>query len=696
MIKMVKLTNSKIKISLGIIVAFFISYLLYGILFKKDDWVYSYTTPVPLGIYVLIIGAVIVLAWLITSIYLIVNKNHDNVKTRKTFGVCLLVSPFAFALLGFIFLSINSVVRLIGLIAIPVLLIATDILGIRLAFKKNVKIALVPLFIVPVIVLAFGFGGFFLNSSGRMSSSMGGLTPSFSSNGPMKAMAESMNSADSLGFAVGGAMDINNFRENIRSDYFPISTDITYEGLFYDYFFDTGITEECDELFCPSYSYAVSKDPISNEEEYYLQVGLNSGMKESDFQRKKLNLVVVLDISGSMGSSFRRYYYDDPLRNNEEDSSKSKLDVASESIVALLDHLNSDDSFGMVLFDNDAYLAKPLNEIGDTDMNSIKNHILELTPRGGTNFDAGYSMGTDLFKEKFMKDPEEYENRIIFLTDAMPNLGRLDKDSLFGMTQENADNNIYSTFIGIGVDFNTALIDHITKIKGANYYSVHTSEEFKTRMDDEFEYMVTPLVFDLKLELDSDDFKIDKVYGSPEADEATGEIMKVNTLFPSKVENGQTKGGIIIIKLSKIGQGNELKLSTSYEDRSGKINTNEKSVELINVNPDYYGNIGIRKGILLSRYTNLMKTWITDERKSRVQNIPIEPMIDYDTGIIIPEYKTVSMLSQWERQSVPLSVSDEYKAIISDFKDYFKSEMTELGDETLDQEILILEKLENY
>ena len=85
---------------------------------------------------------------------------------------------------------------------------------------------------------------------------------------------------------------------------------ITYEGLFYDYYFDTGKAQACEKLFCPSYTYAISKDPISEKDDYYLAVGLNSNIKESDFERKKLNLVVVLDMSGSMSSQFNKYYYD--------------------------------------------------------------------------------------------------------------------------------------------------------------------------------------------------------------------------------------------------------------------------------------------------------------------------------------------------------------------------------------------------
>ena len=58
------------------------------------------------------------------------------------------------------------------------------------------------------------------------------------------------------------------------------------------------------------------------------------------------------------------------------------------------------------------------------------------------------------------------------------------------MTRRNAENHIYTTFIGIGVDFNTELVEGITKIRGANYYSVHSAEQFRERMDEEFEYMV--------------------------------------------------------------------------------------------------------------------------------------------------------------------------------------------------------------
>ncbi len=502
---------------------------------------------------------------------------------------------------------------------------------------------------------------------------------------------------ESIGFSTGGAKDINNFHENIENNYLPIPTDITYEGLFYDYYFDTGQQESCDSLFCPSYSFAVTEDPFSGEVEYYLAVGLNSGMKESDFERKKLNLVVVLDISGSMGSAFDRYYYDQfgnrmEREGSEGDWRKTKMEIATESVAALLAHLNDDDRFGMVLFDGSAYLAKPLSLVGETDMEAIEDHILDIRAQGSTNLSAGMEMGTDLFNELLDADQSEYENRIIFLTDAMPNTGDFSKRGLLGIAEDNSGENLYSTFIGIGVDFNTELIEYITKIKGSNYYSVHSAREFKDRMDDEFEYMITPLVFDLELELEADGWEIEKVFGSPDADESTGELMKVNTLFPSKTEGGEIKGGLVLLKLKKLSSDNELVLIVSYENRNGNYETVESEIELEDEDAEYFKNTGIRKGVLLSRYASLLIDWIIDEREHDDWIEPWHPRVDREIGICIPP-DPYPALNQWERQSMPLSVSQEYERLFDEFMDYFEDEMEAIGDNTLERELDILNLL---
>ncbi|MEZ4086796.1 MAG: VWA domain-containing protein [Candidatus Gracilibacteria bacterium] len=543
----------------------------------------------------------------------------------------------------------------------------------------------------------------------------------FMTTGSMAPMAMESVSAPApggnIGFSVGGAKDIGNFRENIENGYLPIPSDITYEGLFYEYFFDTGQQEECTKLFCPSFSTAVSSDPFTNDEEYYLSVGLNSGIKEADFERKKLNLVIVLDISGSMGSPFSQYYYDsfgNEIELDEEESSDAtKMEIASKSVVALMDHLEDDDHFGMVLFDDSSYVAKPLSRVGNTDMQAIKDHVLEIHDRGGTNVEAGMEEGTSLFDELEEMDPNEYENRIIFITDAQPNLGDTSRDGLESMTKDNAENGIYTTFVGVGVDFNTELVELMTKVRGANYHSVHSEKQFKETMDDNFDFMVTPLVFDLKLGLEADGYEIEKVFGSPEADEATGEIMYVNTLFPSKSEGGEVRGGLVLLKLKRPKRMEPSRSKPAISIAAAKKDPDEKEITFKKSQKTIIDNTGIRKGIVLTRLVNLYKSWAIDghraDRDNPIRPLPVDcgPIILMESGsdearhgIIIPEPPflppcVVPTLGEWERQSVELDVSDHYARIFDEFTEYLSDEMEILADEDLNQELELLEELSN-
>ena len=511
------------------------------------------------------------------------------------------------------------------------------------------------------------------------------------------AVKESVAAESTIGYSVGGAKDINNFRENIEKGYFPLETDITYEGIFYDYSFDTGNknVKDNDKMFYPTYSTAISKDPISEKEEYYVSVGLNSNIDEKDFSRKKLNLVLVLDISGSMSSPINDYYYD---FNDKEDDYKSKMRLAEESINVLIDELNPDDSIGIVLFDDGGYLAKPLNLVGETNIDALKEHILDIKSRGGTNFEAGINLANEEFDKYGIGDLSEYENRMIVITDAMPNIGETSKDGLRKILEDNSRKGIYTTFIGVGLDFNSEVVKNITDIRGANYYSVSSEDEFKTRMGDEFEFMVTPLVFDLNMDLESTGFEIEKIYGTDSLDSEKGNILHVNTLFPSKSnDSGEVKGGIILLKLKKIDENaKDLKLKVSYETRDGKKDSSSEVVKFSD-SKEYYDNTGIRKGIVLSRYVNLIKNWTEYERtkNDRYLITPIIGIIDYyeektnDNNYYDDYY--YGYYSENERVSVDLTVSEKYKEIFNKFREYMINEIKELDDKDLNQEVKILE-----
>lgn len=489
-------------------------------------------------------------------------------------------------------------------------------------------------------------------------------------------------SADkTMGFSVGGAMSVANFRERINNNLLPLPGDLTYEGLFSDYYFDTDSDSHCKALFCPSYSVGISPDPLSANEEYYISVGLNSGMKAIDMQRKKLNLVVVLDISGSMGGSFRS--------NNDEEIALNKMEIANRSLVSLTRQLNDDDRFGVVLFNNNAFLAKPLRLVGDTDMEAIRGHILEINQGGGTNMEDGFMTGASLLEEYIQSNGHEYENRIVFLTDAMPNVGSTGVGPLTEMISSHAERGVYTSFIGVGIDSNSALINHLSNIKGANYHAVNSPEKFKQVLADEFDYMVNPLVFDLTLSVESKGFKVEKVFGASGANIHRGEVLRIPTLFPSATESGETKGGIILLKLKNNGKEKDFKVKVSYKTRNGETKGDVQFVDFSQSLKNSKENYGIKKGILLSRYASLLKHWMADER-GRMNHAKPRPRCG--VGLGIPVYEDFSKIAFGRRE---LRVHPLYQTVFSEFSKYFAEEIDELKDESLKQELSILTKLSN-
>ena len=522
------------------------------------------------------------------------------------------------------------------------------------------------------------------------------IRPTSSSRGSTLGVADSAT----IGLAVGGSNDINNFRQNVDNGYLPSPADISHEGLFYDYFFETGPSQECDQLFCPAYATAISPDPFSGHPEHFLAVGLNSNISVADFQRKQLNLVVVLDISGSMSSSFNRYYYDQSgsqpggsraVIEEDSEAAASKMEVAAESLVALLEHLGPEDRLGVVLFDDRAYDAKPLRLVGETDLDALRSHILELSPQGSTNMEAGYRAGTEMLAEYREADPDNYENRIIFLTDAQPNLGNLNRDDLAKLAEDNAEDSVFTSFIGIGVDFNAELVQAITQTRGANYFSVHSATEFKRQLDEGFDYMVTPLVFDLDLRVESSGYDIRAVYGSPEADLATGEIMKINTLFPSLRVDDQTRGGLVLLHLDRVSDtAADLTLSVNYTDRGGQSHRNQQTIEFADSAEPHFDHTGIHKGVVLARMVNVMHDWL------RYESQPVATSLSNYRREGIPILESPIDLSPWERPSQPLRLSDQFRSPLTVLRDYIDGEIPAIDDDSLAREVDLINSILNH
>lgn len=487
------------------------------------------------------------------------------------------------------------------------------------------------------------------------------------------------DASESIGMATGGAKDVDNFRDNISEGYLPGEEALTTEGLFYDYYFDTGDDRDSkDSLFYPSYSTAVTSHPLTDRTEHYLTVGLNSTIGVEEFERRQLNLVAVLDVSGSMGSQFDQYYYDGSGQRRSVDapSSETKMAAATESLAALTTHLEADDRLGVVLYNSQDHVAKPVSLVGETDMDAIRGHIRDVKAGGGTNMSAGLETAIDLLSEYEDSDAAQVENRIVFLTDMMPNTGATGQNTITATVEEAAARGIHTTFVGMGLDENPDLAESLSKIRGANHYFVHSATEFEQRLDDEFEYMVTPLVFDLQLELDGD-VGIDAIYGSPNADRSAGKIMSVSTLFPSPTTDGETRGGVILLRLDG-APSRSMDLVASWEEIDGTIESDRVQVSADIESPEYFETSGIRKAVCLARYASTLQNWLTAVRDED----DWKPMNSPRSG-------------QWERDSEQLRIPEQYREQFRSIQTYIDETASAIDNE-LRQEVALLETLIEY
>jgi len=473
---------------------------------------------------------------------------------------------------------------------------------------------------------------------------------------------------------MAGARDTVCFKASITQDKAtrkkPSVDSITYEGIYCEHPFHTG-HEEKKIVSCTPHSL-ISKDPLSENPEYYLGLFINSKYDgQGIVNRPPLNLVICLDISGSMNSAFRS-------RGGE-----TKISVAKESLKTLLNQLQPDDSICIVTFNTEANVLFHFAKKKSITLSNIHAEIDNIFARGGTNLENGIRVSAEQFLDYGVFNGEggqegiDLENRIIYLTDMCPNIGTSDGKGLLDITKENADNRLYTTFVGLGVDFDSKLVEIVSKTHGCNYLSVNTNQEFKKLMEEDFNYLVFPVAMNVNVSLTCDKFDIERIYGSPGFEKPVdGTAVKIHTLFPSyKPSPEESKGGIILLKLlpkfteSETKDYGSFQLRITYELRSGLEATESISDSSpFSDEEDSPFVLSLRKGILLTRYVNLMRHWICDnsQRANREKGI-----LPFDR----------SMMNNTTTHSGSKDCTSHFTEVFSQFHTHFMNELETLPDD---------------
>jgi Ca-activated chloride channel family protein len=133
--------------------------------------------------------------------------------------------------------------------------------------------------------------------------------------------------------------------------------------------------------------------------------------------------------------------------------------------------------------------------------------------------------------------------RVMLFTDAVPNVGATDSAGFRALTARYAARNIGLTAFGVGVDFGQELIYHISQLRGGNFFYLESPEKIAKVFDTEFDYLVTPLAYDLDVRIATPaGLKLAAVYGLPSWKPGSGDAtLHIPTVFLSS-----NRGAIVL------------------------------------------------------------------------------------------------------------------------------------------------------
>ena len=171
-----------------------------------------------------------------------------------------------------------------------------------------------------------------------------------------------------------------------------------------------------------------------------------AGQKDNPEQKEKINLIFLLDSSGSMDE---KYY----------NTGKTKRDVVFESINQLIDIIDNKDTVSIISFNAQAILhADHLPGSAKTGIRQALN--LYLQDYGATNFEQPMKMAQSVVQKR-----KKENHKIIFLTDGHSVSGN--NGTAFNICKDLAKSGITTDSMGIGEDFKFDFMKRFSDYSGS-------------------------------------------------------------------------------------------------------------------------------------------------------------------------------------------------------------------------------------
>ena len=247
-------------------------------------------------------------------------------------------------------------------------------------------------------------------------------------------------------------------------------------------------TEELINYFSYDYGQPTGHTPFSvttdamitpwNQNTYLLRIGLQ-GKKMLEDKRPAANLVLLLDVSGSMAAP-------------------DKLPLLTRSLSFMAGQLREDDRVSIVVYAGAAGLV--LDVTKGTETATIRNALSGLGAGGSTAGGAGIQLAYAKAKEAFI---EGGINRVLLATDGDFNVGTTGVEELKKIVAANRESGISLSTLGFGDgNFNDHLMEQVAGVGNGNYAYIDNFREAKKVLGDQLSSTIYTIAKDVKIQVE--------------------------------------------------------------------------------------------------------------------------------------------------------------------------------------------------
>lgn len=331
------------------------------------------------------------------------------------------------------------------------------------------------------------------------------------------------------GVGFGGAQDVGQFRSILEAGGIPAASTLDAAGFFAEHYVEMP-PADCGQPLCLQAMSARGNEWTANgvEEQIVLAVAMNTPIGPDDIEPRPLDLVVVVDTSGSMATDAR-------------------MDYVRQGLHLLVDAVDEDDRLALVSYQSFAEVhaelpalpveetpeepTEPTDPVGeptdppaDPDEDPVDEreawrsemHALvdTLQPGGGTNIYEGLERGFEIAKEARVNHPDRAQ-RVILLSDGLATEGITDSASIIALSEAFIEGGMGLTTVGVGASFNVELMRGLAERGAGNFYFVEDPEAVREVFTEELDYFAEPLATAVSIEVrTTDGYGLGEVVGT--------------------------------------------------------------------------------------------------------------------------------------------------------------------------------------